>query len=497
MLKQVPQEYTKKRILCKRCYYNSMIKKVSMWVVLVVVSVWATVLRVYGITQQSYWIDESYSITLAKAIVQHCYPLLDSGAVIWRASVYHYILAGITSIFEEGYLATRIFSIIIGVLTIFLIAYLAKVWFSKSAAVVTLMLMTFSYWEIAWSRQARMYMVFQFCFWLTLFLFERWQRQRVHWIWPTLLAMITISIHQLGWVLIGCMAIWMVIQRYKRKPVHLLPLVIPFTMVIVGCVSSVALVSYLSTDIGLVNYWNHYIHFLWREHSLVLVISLITICISLYKKSNTIVLWLSGVFLLSLGVISYSVPLLEYRYLFFVLPVLYLLTAYSISLIPKLYIQIVVVVLIIVSSSFVIIPRTYYPLESDEPTSRFNYKSITPQPNFESTYGVIAEYNPEVLITPYPTISRLYGMQDTAAIYVDLTGTISQAATMELYTGVPFIDIDKLSSLTEQGQTGVIMIDFFAEQRMDADLRAYIETHFQEVYTNTSGAYSRVTLYSF
>lgn len=475
-----------------------MIKKVSVWAILVGAGAWATVLRVYGITQQSYWIDESYSITIAKAIAQHGYPLLDSGVVIWRASIYHYILAGITGIFGEGNLVARILSVLIGVCSIFLIAYLAKVWFSKSAAVVTFMLMTFSYWEIAWSRQARMYMLLQFCFWLTLFLFERWRRHHTHWIWPTLLAVITISIHQLGWILIGCMALWLVIQHYESKSIKGLPLVVPYLGIIIGCVSSVALVSYLSTDIGFVNYWNHYINFLWREHVLVLVGSLIAICISLYKKTNSIVLWVSGIFLLSLGVISYSVPLLQYRYLFFIIPVLYLLTAYSISLIPKIYIQVmVVVILIVVSSSLVIIPRTYYPLESDEPTSRFNYKSITPQPDFNATYSVIKQFNPDTLITPYPSISRLYGIEDTAAIYVDLTGAIPQAPAMEIYTGVTFIHIDELKKLSKQGQTGIIMIDFFAEQRMNVDMRTYIETHFQEVYTNTSGTYSRVILYSF
>ncbi len=465
---------------------------------MITLGVWALILRSYGITQQSYWIDESYSITIAQAIWNNGYPLLDSGAVIWRAPVFHYILAGIVGIFGDGYVATRIFSVAVGIATIFLIAYIAKVWFSKSAAVITFVAMTFSYWEIAWSRQARMYMVLQFCFWLALFLFERWRQGKIHWIWPVLLTGITIGIHQLGWLLLGCMALWIVIQRYDRKPLKNLPLVAPYLGVIVGCIGVVILVSYLTTDIGPVQYWTHYSAFLLREHWLMVALSIGGIIMAFLKKQINIPLWLAGNFLLCLGVVSYALPLLQYRYIFFILPILYLMSAYCISVIPKHYLKVLLLGLVLViSPGFTILPQAQYPLESDTLESDFTYKSFTPQPNFSDAYKIIKQYNPDVVITPYPTISRLYSIQDYAVIYVDLTGTISSPPSAEVYTGVSYITINDLARLEAEGNSIIVLVDFFALHRMDPALLTYIEMNGTEVYADTTGAWSSIILHSF
>jgi hypothetical protein len=294
------------------------------------------------------------------------------------------------------------------------------------------------------------------------------------------------------------MALWLVIQRYENKPFKRIPLVVPYAGVIIGCISVVTLVSYLTTDIGLVQYWTHYVNFLWREHWFIVLLSIVSIGVALYKQATQLTLWLAGSFLLSLGVISYSLPLLQYRYLFFILPVLYVLTAYGISLVHNWYIGAAVVgFVLILSPGFIIIPQATYDLESDRPTSNLTYKSFTPQPDFEAAYTVIAQHNPDILITPYPTISRLYNEVDTAAIYVDLTGTIKNSPKVEVYTGVPYIHVDELRDLVEQGDAGIILIDFFAERRMQPELRTYIETYSEEIYANTSGPWSRITLYSF
>lgn len=474
-----------------------MVRKIATWTSLISLGIWGIVLRSFGITQQSYWIDEAYSITLAQAIAQHGYPLLDSGADIWRAPAFHYLLAIPISVFGDDYIATRILSIILGVLTIILITYIAKIWFSKSAAVITFVLLTFSYWEIAWSRQARMYMMLQLFFWLTIFLFERWRSGKLHWAWPIVSACITILVHQLGWILVGAAALWYVLQIYERKPIRLVPLVVPYLGIIVGCIVAVIIASYLATGIGPVQYWTHYTAFIAREHWPLVILSLIGVAMGIYKNSS-VVLWLSGIFLLSLGIVSYALPLLQYRYVFFVLPVLYLLTGHAISKLPTQYLKVGLVTLLIsIGPGFILWPQTHFPLESDSAESNFSYKSFTPQPNFEAAYQYIQQVQPDVLITPYPAISRLYGATDTISMYIDLTGTIPKTPERELYTGTPYIDINTLAELRSDEQSEIILLDFFAERRMNVTMKTYLETHGTVVYEDKNSPWSQVTLYSF
>lgn len=473
-----------------------MVRKIATWTGIISLGIWGLVLRGFGITQQSYWIDEAYSITLAQAIAQHGLPLLDSGAVIWRAPAFHYVLALPVSLFGDGYIATRALSVVFGIATILLVAYIANIWFSKSAAVITFVLLTFSYWEIAWSRQARMYMMLQLFFWLSVFLFERWHSGKVRWIWPVLSVVVTILIHQLGWVLFGVAALWFVLHRYERKPFRTVPLVVPYLSVIVGCIALVAAASYFVTDIGLVQYWTHYTSFIIQEHWPLILLSCIGVVLGVYKKTST-ALWLSGIFLLSLGIMSYALPLLQYRYIFFVLPIIYLLSAYTISLMPTPYIKLSIVVLIIMlSPGFIVQPQAHFPLESDRPKSDFMYKSFTPQPNFEAAYQFIRNAQPDTLITPYPSVSRLYDTTDTMSLYIDLTGTIPNAPTREVYTGTQYITLDTLDRLRADEQSEIILVDFFADRRMNVAMKTYLETHGKVLYHDAGSVWSEVTLYS-
>ncbi len=144
----------------------------------IIVGSWAVTLRLYQLAAPSYWLDEGFSVTIARAIVGRGVPLLDSGEFIWRSPLYHYALAAVVTLAGDGEWATRLLSVILGLAVILVLTVCAERWFGRTVAAITFVLVSFSSWEIVWSRQARMYLALQLLFWLAVLVYTRWWQTR-------------------------------------------------------------------------------------------------------------------------------------------------------------------------------------------------------------------------------------------------------------------------------------------------------------------------------
>src|SRR3989344_6504405 len=131
------------------------------------------IFRIWFLSSQSLWMDESFSINAALAILKHGYPLLDSGIIYGTGYLPHLYLTSFFISFLPDIFGARLVSVLFGTLTLILSFYLGKEYFDKKTALIFTFLMTFSVWEIAWSRQARMYMQLQFFYLLSLFFLSR------------------------------------------------------------------------------------------------------------------------------------------------------------------------------------------------------------------------------------------------------------------------------------------------------------------------------------
>ncbi len=488
--------------LANEWYYVHMNKKWIVGSILVLALIWGAALRLYNIGEQSYWIDEAYSIAIAEAISQHGYPLLGSGEVIWRSSVYHYLLAVPVAVFGTSELSARILSIGIGVLTILLVGYISKKWFSPKVAIIVMVLMSFSYWEIAWSRQARMYILFQLLFWLAVFLFERWQNKKIHLLWFVLVTILTIVTHRFGFLLpwFFVLALYLrwaagnaIMQSWK--------FIAGYVGIIIGSVIISGLVlKYVLGYMLPFDYWQHYTQFMFAEYGVIALLAIAGILIMIKNTHlNTMALWLIGMMFIGLGIFSYDIQLLQYRYLFVLLPALYLSASYFISRLPrqKIVIPLVVVVLAVLAPSMQLLPQSHYYLESDKPSSDLSYKSFTPQPDFKAAYKAIAEYNPEVLITPYPAVTKLYSEKnDDYALAIDLTGTGAGINDYEVYTNTPIITVEVLKEIRGEKKSGVVLVDYLAQKRINNDIRQYIETELTPIYSDSNHDWSSIALYA-
>lgn len=471
------------------------------------IGVWAIALRIGALAASSYWMDESFSISLADAVRHHGYPLVDSGRVVWRSALYHYTLAPVVALFGTGEAAMRFPSVMMGIVSIGVLSTLAWRWFGKTPAILTVALASLSYWQIAWSRQARMYIMLELFFWLTILLTHEALARRT-WRWRLAAAasgLATILAHEFGvFVLFLCALLIMFANTNNVR--HIFILFFSYiASVLVVVIGAVAFLRWKGFPVPL-DYSLHYLQFLVREYADILIFGIagIFLCVRRSAILAQRALILFAAFFVWLTILSYAFPLLQYRYLFFVTPALLLGTAVSLArlwlICPKIFPQFfrrftgpaLVILFFLASPSMILLPRTEFPLESDPEASPLSYKSITPQPDFRAAYEVMAREPDLHVFTPYPALSRIYRRQDDdGALFFDLTGGLQGGQAREIYTGVPFVRQNDIEERQAKGEHGFVLLDVLSETRLDPEFRRLLSS-FPEVFRRRSGEWSEV-----
>jgi len=176
------------------------------------------ILRIYQLSIQSFWLDEAISSIAAVALMQNGLPVLPSGIVYNRAILNTFLISTSFNLFGINEFAARLPSVLFGTLTIFLVYLMGLKWGNRRIAIIAAILVAFSVWEIAWSRQARMYQQLQFFYLLSLFTFYEFTNNKsIKWL--ILLAFSVIGAvlsHVFGYILIIVFLVYLVTSTLKE-----------------------------------------------------------------------------------------------------------------------------------------------------------------------------------------------------------------------------------------------------------------------------------------
>lgn|GEM_PF-2977827 len=138
------------------------IRRYGPLIILLCLTIYGGCLRFHHLGRQSFWMDEAFSVAHAKAIVSHGYPRLDDGNVSWQYTPAHYLMAAGLCLFKDQHVGVRCFPALAGMLMILAVYGLSRtVYGSRPQALMAAAMVAFSVMEIAWSRQARSYMLSQ------------------------------------------------------------------------------------------------------------------------------------------------------------------------------------------------------------------------------------------------------------------------------------------------------------------------------------------------
>jgi len=159
-------------------------RKLEIWALFIILA-FAFFLRVYALGSAPFWIDESISTLVSQKIIEHGVPVMDSGMFYGGQIIFQYIQAFFL-LFGSSEFNARIISVIFGLLTV-LLAYFIGREYSKYGGLLSALFMSVFYLEIFFSRQARHYQMFQFFFFLSLYLLYK-ARDNSKMIYPALIS---------------------------------------------------------------------------------------------------------------------------------------------------------------------------------------------------------------------------------------------------------------------------------------------------------------------
>ena len=129
----------------------------SEWACLALATVAALLLGVLNLGLPSLWHDELVHIFVARSIAEHAWPTLPGGALYPSSLFYNVGLGLVVKLFGDGAFAVRLPSVLVSGINVVLLHFIARALFGRSVAVLTVFAFALSPWNVAWSRQARLY----------------------------------------------------------------------------------------------------------------------------------------------------------------------------------------------------------------------------------------------------------------------------------------------------------------------------------------------------
>lgn len=499
---------------------NSTIKYLIFILILIILGGF---LRFYNIEKASYWMDEGYTINAVLSIQEKGEPILDSGNK-YNCPTYCYPTSWIANQLGNNALSFRLLSILAGLIFILAIGFITKKFFGTITSIATSIIMTFSYWQIAWSRQARWYTLFALFFWLALFFFYKLINSKdknkiwllLGTIFFTALACLT---HGLGYLLPVIFIVWYLFdQIFIKKQLSwkklILTIIISFSVLFLfDSILGINLFGQLMSGVTPSYILPYYLNFILRNYWLFLVFALYAIYTP-KKEDQNIRYFLLFIFISYLIPLSFLTNLVHYRYLFHVIPalvILGILGMYDVyQLISKNWLKIgfvsIITILFFTVGGGVFIPKDNYMLEADnkETLGDRPHYAYTPQPQWNNAYKFIKtnKKSDEIVISSMPQFNKIFLGEAGYWIkynYLGLTDKQSRTKdNKEFYVGAETINnLDELIILTSD-KHGYIIFDYMAmDGKIEQNIIDYINNTFPIVFYEETNSYSQVWVYKF
>jgi 4-amino-4-deoxy-L-arabinose transferase-like glycosyltransferase len=475
-------------------------------------------LRFTHLAEQPYWMDEGYTINAVLSILEHGETVLDSGRR-YSCPTYCYPTAAIAQVFGEHAFSYRLLAALAGTLFIAVIFFIARSLFTLPVALLASTFTAFSYIQIAWSRQARWYTLFELFFWLALFFFYKalyGEEHRARIVYAACCAGATalaIATHGLGVLLLGIFFVWTLIDMfYIRKGVVALP-------VLLTLLGGIALLSFFDASsllVSNIDFYNgapYYLSFYGFTYWLFLILG----AVALWRCRSTPHARAAGFF--ALAIAAYAIPVMSmtqvihYRYLFSLSPALFILAGLGLEELckgraPAARAALVGIVLFFFFTigGGVLVPQHFYFLEADDPELEpgLSYYAYTPQPDWNSAYAFITKHRvqSDIVISSMPQFNKIFlGSAGYWLAYSYLGYDTPREEVWndrEYYVGATVIDdLPELVALTESTH-GYVVLDYMAtDGRIPRATLNYIEQNFEQVFYNRVNSYSQVWVYRF
>jgi len=385
-------------------------KKYNIGSLLIIILMVGIILRFYGLTVQSYWVDELFTLSTANPSATFLESINKVLRDLVHPPVYNVLLWTWFKIFGFTEYAGRSFSAFVGSLSIIAIYYLGKETFNKKVGLYAALIVSLNYFLIYFSQEARSYMLF---FLLTilsyLFLFKSIRTKSMYYIFLyTFFTLLLLYTHYFAFFLIASQFFvflyYIVILPKNRKKLIYLGI---FPMIIIALSVAPLLYNILNSESTIATKnmaWCHaptpyfflsYMKDYFSYQAILFVILWLLLAIKIYQKKiknshivYALIIWIVICYFLPYVKSMISYPILANRYTIYVLPAMILLVAAAVDSVENKKIKYLLLALIIFFSVFRLYRYDYYSKPVKEEWRKIT-KYIISDPN---NYPIYTKY---------------------------------------------------------------------------------------------------------
>jgi len=361
--------------------------KKKLWVFLFVIAIFVASLffRLRGLISINppFWVDEIFTASQANVILKYGLNVFNNSKVYFEYHNIssHFLVALFFKIFGQKEWAARLPFVIIGSLVPVAAFVFSRFIFNLPTSIISSLLISFSYIEIVWSRQARGYVLQQLLVLAAFYLYFKIISYKKNPVWRYLLfafiLILGILTHTMFYLVIISLLIHYLIFNFSKiilmfKSAYLyIFLLLGVVLIYFSGIGNVVLNFYNAKTFFTNNLW-YYHSFLWREYGLILFLAIIGLLIGFKNKfKETALIFIYLIF--HLLFLSFIFKPYVSRYLLPIFPLLFILTGYALSNIQKLFYdrhQIIIAFFISLffianGYKFVNKPKQYYSVNHD------------------------------------------------------------------------------------------------------------------------------------
>lgn len=486
---------------------------------IITITLLGTFLRFFHLSKQSYWMDEGYTINAVLSINEKGKAILDSGQSYF-CPLYCYPTAWLTHLFGLGAFTYRLLAAITGSLFILVFWYTAKNIEGRKVALLATFFISLSYWQVAWSHQARWYTLFALLFWLaTYFLYQAISKSpfsKTNLLLGIFFLILSTLVQPIGILLLPITLIWLIPKtaplKNKFKDITFFTILAVTIPLILELAFPKIATFFLAIIKNIKPHYTlpYYLSFYLRNYWVFIIFYIVALTIN---KKDAFLRYSVFIILGYLFAFSFFTDIVHYRYLFHVTSLLYLGGAVGIVDIAKsiskpLYQYVFLALIILIffgTKNGTLLPQKFYLLESDNP-EKLNrpYYAYTPQPDFNSAYAFIQQNRKpgDIIISSHPQFNKIFLNEPGYWIEYNYLGLTSETNSLinnkEYYVGAETIHNTEQLAKIVSNHHGFIVYDYMtANGRIPANIQNYIKMDTTPVFENKINSYSMIWVYQF
>ncbi len=335
-------------------FTQSTLRNPYLWVVITLTCA-GFFLRIFALGDDPFWVDEATSVLAAKGLLTNGIPVLPSGEIYSRDPLSTYLIAISMNILGETEFAARLPSAIFGTLVIPLVYLIGKIVSGKNVGLIAAFSTTFSFFEIAWSRQARMYSLYQFFFVLgiSVYLLLKTVRFKYEIIYLALLlgAVFGVYFSHETWMILPTVIALDFLLTFRVK--NIIVVVLRYLIITITLILTILIMVYqrpilpgwiynifTGQNVNKIVFWNYPGAFLKETYNVLWWLAILGSCINLLKNWGKAAIVLIS-FWCTLFIFSYFGNVVTQgigsgwwpRYIYFIIPLFLILSADGIYMI--------------------------------------------------------------------------------------------------------------------------------------------------------------------